>query len=283
MVINELDTKSSELGEGIYIDEENSILYWLDINESHIYQYDLNIMRLIKRYDVSNKPSCIFFADDTQIRYADNQGVKRLCLQSGCSSILYIHEKHNSIDFRANDGTRLLDGTLIYGTMSYKPDSSPGKLYIYEPYHKLSHCFEFDIHIPNTFVQVKDKLYISDSLKKKTYTIDLVGNSWASKPALRLWRDFSNEVYTPDGGCVSSSGFLHIALWGGGAVGVFNDAGGLVSLIEVPALQPTNCAIYSSRWLFVTTAKEGMSAQQLSDYPSSGKTFMIDLGESYEY
>lgn len=283
MVITELDTEASELGEGIFIDEVNSILYWLDINKSYIYQYDLNIMHLKRCYKVSNNPSCIYFADNDQVQYIDNEGVKRLCLKSEKVLTLSLHEYHSSTDFRANDGVKLLDGKLIYGTMSYEPVSSPGKLYIYDSYHKSNYCFELGIHIPNTFIQLKEKLYISDSLKQKTYKLDLTNINYKEKLTLDLWRDFSDERYTPDGGCLSSGGFLHIALWGGNGVGVFKETGELVSMIDIPALQPTNCKIYRSRWLFITTAKEGMSERQLSYYPSSGKTFMIDLGENYEY
>lgn len=283
MVITELNTEASELGEGIFIDEINSNLYWLDINRNNIYQYDLKAMYLKNCYKVSNNPSCIYFADDEQILYIDNEGTKRLCLQSEKVSTINAHKYHSSIDFRGNDGVKLADGKLVYGTMSYDPVSSAGRLYINDLCGKLIYCFEPGIHIPNTFIQVKDKLYISDSLKQKTYILDLTYISSKEKLTLELWQDFSGEKYTPDGGCLSQGGFLHIALWGGNAIGVFKDTGELVSMIDIPALQPTNCAIYKSRWLFVTTAKEGMSVHQLSNYPSSGKTFMIDLGENYEY
>ena len=47
MNIEILNTPSSELGEGIYLDKEHQRLYWVDITGGKLYQYDLLKNKLI--------------------------------------------------------------------------------------------------------------------------------------------------------------------------------------------------------------------------------------------
>ncbi len=98
-----------------------------------------------------------------------------------------------------------------------------------------------------------------------------------------MWKDFSNEEYTPDGGFLSDRGYVHLALWDGAAILVLNQNGEEVNKIKLPVLRPTNCSIYKNRWLYVTSASDDMTNEQLELYPLSGKTLVVDLGNNYEF
>ena len=128
-----------------------------------------------------------------------------------------------------------------------------------------------------------DRLYLSDSLLRHTYILQLKDLNFLSSNDLTLWKDFSDCDYTPDGGFISKRGYLHIALWDGSAIGVFDMDGNLMHEIVLPVLKPTNCVLFDNRWLYVTSAKEGMTKEQLLKYPLSGKTLQVDLGVDYEY
>lgn len=281
MNVKALNTPLSELGEGIYIDKKLCILYWVDINKSILYQYDIKADQLVKTFYLVDNPSCILSASYDSLIYVDRTGVKRLDLKGGAVTVLSTHPFHNSELFRANDGTLLSDGGLLYGTMSFIPENSPGKIY-YRDCYGITSSYEFGIHIPNTFTQIGNNILISDSLKKCIYALEITSLQ-DGIVELKEWKDLSTFEYTPDGGCLSYKGNLHIALWNGAAVAIFNKHGEMLKLIKVPVLKPTNCEIYNNRWLYVTSAREGMTAAQLKQYPLSGNTLVVDLGDNYEY
>ncbi|WP_417698672.1 SMP-30/gluconolactonase/LRE family protein, partial [Psychromonas sp.] len=162
-------------------------------------------------------------------------------------------------------------------------DQGGGKVYTLKNKPREVSTHEVGIHIPNTFIPFQNRLYLSDSLLQRTYVLDLSQENGLSEEALVLWKDFSDCAYTPDGGCISKRGYLHIALWDGSAIGVFDKDGSTMQHIVLPVLKPTNCTLLDNRWLYVTSAREGMTGEQLGVYPLSGKTLVVDLGDDYEY
>lgn len=281
MNIKVLNAPASELGEGIYLDRKSFRLYWVDITKSKLYQYNIETDQLVNTYKLVGNPSCIFSASDDSLVFADRNGLNLLDLKDGTTSILNVHPSHNSELYRANDGIRLNDGHLLYGTMSFSPENESGKIY-YQDYNGITLPYDLGIHIPNTFIQAGNKVFISDSLKQCTYLLE-IEHLKKGEVALKVWKDFSKFDYTPDGGTLSRRGNLHIALWDGAAVAVFDQNGKMLQLIDLPVLKPTNCEIYNNRWLYVTSAREDMTPAQLEQYPLSGKTLMVDLGNNYEY
>lgn len=281
MNINVLNAPISELGEGIYLDRESCRLYWVDINKSILYQYDIEANQLVNTFKLVGNPSCIFSVSDESLVYADRIGIKRLNLKDETVSALSTHPLHNAELFRANDGTLLSDGSLLYGTMSFSPENESGKIYCVDSNGNVL-SYKLGIHIPNTFIYADNNLFISDSLKQYVYILDLT-NFKEGNVSLKVWKDFSKFDYTPDGGCISKKGFIHIALWNGAAIIVLDQNGKLMRLIELPVLKPTNCEIHNNRWLYVTSAREGMTPAQLKQYPLSGNTLVVDLGNNYEY
>lgn len=175
------------------------------------------------------------------------------------------------------------NGNLIFGTMSFEPEKAVGKIYTWNNHNNVMKSHELGIHIPNTFIFSEDCVYLSDSLLQRTYILQLKDLNFLSRDDLTLWKDFSDCTYTPDGGFISKRGYLHIALWDGCAIAVFDKDGNLMHEIVLPVLKPTNCVLLNNRWLYVTSAKEGMTKEQLLKYPLSGRTLQVDLGVDYEY
>ncbi|EKO4006425.1 SMP-30/gluconolactonase/LRE family protein [Vibrio fluvialis] len=279
MKVNQLNAPISKLGEGIYLDNKQCSLYWLDIIESTIYQYDIKRDFLIKKYYVGNNPSCILSVDNDRLVYLDNVGVKEINISNDTITLIKKHDQHCPLECRANDGVLLSNNSIIYGTMNYNPHLSAGNIYILNEGRELF-TYNLGVNIPNTFIELEDSILVSDSLSKCIYKFTLQGKN---EDKLTLWKSFSKEAYTPDGGCLSDKGYIHVALWDGAAVLVMNKNGEEVKKIEIPVLRPTNCVIYKNRWLYITSASEDMTNKQLELYPWSGKTLVVDLGENYEF
>lgn len=268
-----------ELGEGLYYNQETNIIYWLDISKSMLYAYCNNISAMLFTKSLPNNPSVIFYADLKTVHYADRLGLKKLFLETDSIKLCYNHPNHDYGTMRANDGVILDTGQYIYGTMYDNPSLGVGKIYISSS-DVTTDCLELDVAIPNTFIDLGEHLLISDSKKREIY-------SYPKKEIVKekqlLWAEFKDKDYTPDGGSLSERGYVHIALWGGASIIVMNKCGEVVSRVNIPALNPTNCVLVSNRWLFVTSSYEEHSNEDNIKFPLSGHTFKIDLGESYEF
>ena len=69
-----------------------------------------------------------------------------------------------------------------------------------------------------------------------------------------------------------------ISLWDGAGIGVFTKAGELKQTVQLPVLRPTNCKYDSERSaLWVTSASDDLTLDQLVEYPESGSTFTFDV------
>ncbi len=84
----------------------------------------------------------------------------------------------------------------------------------------------------------------------------------------------------PDGMCVDAEGYLWVAVWGGGQVRRYSPDGVLDRAIEIPAPH-TSCVAFAGPELatmVITTATKDLTAEQLEEYPLSGRLFTLDAG-----
>jgi sugar lactone lactonase YvrE len=83
-----------------------------------------------------------------------------------------------------------------------------------------------------------------------------------------------------DGLCVDDEGCIWVALWGGGAVHRYTPDGRLDTVVEVPAPNVTSCAFggESQDRLFITTARSGLSDDDLNRSPQAGGLFVAHPG-----
>jgi sugar lactone lactonase YvrE len=81
----------------------------------------------------------------------------------------------------------------------------------------------------------------------------------------------------PDGAAVDADGFLWSANYGGWAVTRYTPAGSVDRVIDLPVSQPTSCGFGGDDLgvLFVTSASQRLSADQLSEQPLAGELFAM--------
>jgi sugar lactone lactonase YvrE len=85
----------------------------------------------------------------------------------------------------------------------------------------------------------------------------------------------------PDGMTIDVDGNLWVALWGGSAVSCWNPhTGELLRKIDVPAKNVTSCAFGDDdlETLYITTARESTSEEELKKFPHAGGLFKIRPG-----
>jgi len=88
------------------------------------------------------------------------------------------------------------------------------------------------------------------------------------------------EAGKPDGLCVDVEGGIWVALWGGGAVHRYDSAGILDAVIPLPVTNPT-CPAFGGvdlGTLYITSARDSLSAAELVKEPAAGAVLALDPG-----
>lgn len=79
----------------------------------------------------------------------------------------------------------------------------------------------------------------------------------------------------PDGLAVDADGCIWVAVWGGAEVRRFSSSGELTGVVPMPVSQPASCAFGPDGTLYITTARNGLTAQQIAAQPLAGSVFAI--------
>ncbi len=174
---------------------------------------------------------------------------------------------------RLNDAKVDPCGRLWFGSMhntDYR--QAVGKLFRLDADLAL-HVADEGYHICNgpTFAPDGSALYHSDSFLDVTYRYRLAADG--SLGAREEWRRYSGG--SPDGMQADSEGCIWAATWGGKRVCRFSPQGELLAEVPLPTSHPASLAFGGEdlRTLYITTAREGLSAGQLAQEPLAGAVF----------
>ena len=119
-------------------------------------------------------------------------------------------------------------------------------------------------------------MYHTDSFEGRTYAYPLAADGTLGEP--RVWRQFDDAIEgAPDGMTVDSEGCVWIAQWGGARVCRYSPQGELLETIRVPARNPASCTFGGPdlKTLFITTASEDNTPEELEKYPLTGALFSV--------
>jgi len=263
------------LGEGIYYTDNK--VYWLDIALSMLYLVDLD-SNVEECYQLPEQASAILDISNGGIVLATESGI---CTFNIDRQYWKIKSQLNCLAedelLRANDGCMIEKNLYLFGIMSKKsPSIITGGVFILSN-NIFTKLLDF-IAIPNTFVQLDESSFlISDSLQKIIYIVTLSKKS-EKVDNVAVWLDLSSESYTPDGGCIDRDGNVYIAMWDGFCINKYDNNGNILDRIKIPIPRPTNCVISNDRNnLFISSATEGLSQDEISKYPLSGSLISIEL------
>ena len=135
-----------------------------------------------------------------------------------------------------------------------------------------------EIFCPNSLAFSPDgrTLYFTDTRKGEILQADV-------RPDRLELRPFAAADVAPghpDGSTVDAEGCLWSTRTGGSAVVRLDQTGRVVSTLQLPVSQPTACAFGGPdlRTLYVTTARQKLTAEQLAAEPMAGDLFGFDVG-----
>ena len=120
-------------------------------------------------------------------------------------------------------------------------------------------------------------MYVCDSAAGRIMAYDIEGSAAHSR---RIFAEMTVAEGLPDGVTVDSEACLWCAHWDGGRVTRFSPAGKRLLTVPIPAPRVTSVAFGGPglATLFVTTARQGLSADALEQFPASGGLFAIETG-----
>ena len=134
--------------------------------------------------------------------------------------------------------------------------------------------------IPNSicFSPCSQFAYFSDTLENKILKVKLDGNGWPKGKA-EIFLNFSKENLKPDGSVIDAEGCIWNAQWGSSRISKFDQNGNLIENIklQVPFVTCPVIGGKNNSTLFITTAREGMTKNQLKKFPNSGCVFMTEI------
>lgn len=179
---------------------------------------------------------------------------------------------------RSNDSRMDRAGGFWIGTMGRRAENGVGGVYQYRN-GQVTKVIE-NIRVPNSICFSPDgrTAYFTNSGKM------IVKCPLDPETGLPIgpWEDFytMEGLGGADGSVVDSEGFLWNARWGGGAVIRISPDGKLDQVIEVPGVTRVSCPALGGKdmkTLYLTTARENMTPEEIEQQTHAGSVFAIDV------
>lgn len=271
-------TFDATLGEGPVWDEQEEILYWVDILSGSLFQYDPSA-KTNTIYDVGEHIGCLALRENGGLVMALQSGFAFFDSESEELTRITNPESHLS-GHRFNDGKCDPSGRFWAGTLSYDLMEGAGCLYCLNDKLnvdvKLQH-----LTIPNGLAWNKNRtrfFFIDTSARKiLAYDYDDRTGEVSDPTVIRI---FDKKEGYPDGMTIDREDKLWVAFYGGGKVSRIDPASGEILFeVQLPVPQTTSCTFGGADFneLYITTGREHMSGEEIAKWPLSGSLFKAAL------
>ncbi|MGN7385382.1 SMP-30/gluconolactonase/LRE family protein [Sporosarcina sp. SAFN-015] len=268
----------AELGEGPVFHAETNTLLWTDILKKQLHFYSLDDNE-VKTIQTDRHIGAFSFVDEQTLLVAAENGFSFFDIRQ--ESFRFIADPESELPGnRFNDGKCDAKGRFWAGTMEFAPSSPNGNLYRLDGNQQITKAAS-TIIISNGLAWNQDntKMYHVDSGRNTIYEYKFELESGAIQDRKPLYT-FEESDGTPDGIAIDSNDCLYIAMWGGSKVIYFNPATcEIMDEISIPAPHVTSVTFGGRdfRTLFITTARDGLSSEELHQFPLSGSVFSVDI------
>ena len=265
------------LGESPLWNEDEQALYWIDIRRPAIRRLDHAGGR-VETWAMPDLVGSIAFASDGRLLVAMADGVSLFdpstqALEPVASLPVRI-EGH-----RFNDGRCDREGRFWVGTMHNLTRAPEGVLYRLDGRGELIEKMS-GICIPNSLAWSPDgrTMYFADSLLYTIYAYDFDAAS-GRMGEKRVFATTRPPGF-PDGSTIDADGFVWNAEFNAARVVRYAPDGRVDRVVELPVRRPTCCAFGGPDLdiLYVTTASQNMTREELDAEPLAGALLAFDVG-----
>jgi sugar lactone lactonase YvrE len=275
-----LDARA-QLGEGAIWNDGLQRLHWIDIEGQRVFTCD-PLTGENRAYDVGQKVGTVVPRTGGGVMLALQEGFASLELATGRLALRPRPPEHDPGVTRFNDGKCDPAGRFWAGTMALRKGPKPlGRLYRLDA-DGSTHVILHDVGTSNGIAWSLDRrtLYYIDTplLRVDAFDYDDATGNIANR---RTIITVPPGIGRPDGSTIDAAGMLWVAMWEGGRVTRWNPhTGELLQTIRLPVSRVTSCAFGGPDFetLYLTSARNGLSDEQLARQPLAGGLFRVKPG-----
>jgi sugar lactone lactonase YvrE len=273
-----LDIRAA-LGEGPVWHVREQRLYWVDIPAGNVHVHDPN-GEPDRVYEVGQMVGAAVPRRAGGLVLAAHQGLGTYDLARREFTLLAAPKRHLP-DNRFNDGKCDPRGRFWAGTLSMVRQPRNAHLYCLDTDRTLRHMLG-DVTTSNGLAWSLDgrTMYYIDTPTRQVSAFDFDAETGEISNR-RTIIAFPPGVGRPDGMTIDADGRLWIAHWDGGRVSRWDaDSGRLLQEIRLPVINVTSCAFGGVNLdrLYITTARQGLTDEQLREQPHAGSLFALTPG-----
>lgn len=276
--ISVLAELNMSLGECPRWNRQEQAWYWVDITEGMLYRFCTQ-SEVLSHRRFPFKTAVFFFTEKNHIVLTGSNGL--YLLESFHSDEIFLgNPETDQPANRFNDGVSTPEGGFIAGTIG--DGSQPvGSNYQFEFINGALNTKllkgEYSIINGQAFSPNGKWYYVTDTPTQEIlkYPYDSEQRSFGEA---QLFFSFKATNEFPDGAAIDGAGNYWVALYGSGKVCQISPEGKRLQTIDLPLSQPTMLAFGgpSLTQLIVTSAKQGLTDNQLLDEPLAGSVLLID-------
>ncbi len=278
-----LDSKCT-LGEGPWWDAQSQTLYWTDGFFYRVQQYDPATGRN-RSWPMGRQVGFAVPAEDGRVVVGLQDGLYRLDPVTGALAPLSGVERE-IVNNRPNDGKCDAAGRLWFGTMSMTANQPGREFEVTGSFYKVENgeaIKQFgDVAISNGIAWSGDNrtMYHIDSPTLCVFAFDFdldAGTISRRRVAVRI----PDGQGIPDGMTIDAEDMLWVAQFGGGRVTRWDpETGRLLATLTLPVSKVTSCCFGGRELdtLYITTAREDLTPEQLAGEPAAGGLFAARPG-----
>lgn len=275
-----LDAKAS-LGEGAIWNHILQRLHWIDINGRRVFTYD-PVTGENRGRDVGQMVGTVVPRTRGGLMLALQEGFARLDLDTGRVEVLPRPPEHDATVMRFNDGKCDPSGRFWAGSMAVVKTPQPqGKLYRLDPDGSIRVILR-NVGTSNGIAWSLDRrtMYFIDTrlVRVDAFDYDDATGAIANR---RTVITVPPGVGRPDGSTLDAGGMLWVAMFDGWGVTRWNPrTGELLQTIRLPVARVTSCAFGDADLgtLYVTSARDGLTDEQVAAQPLAGGLFKVRPG-----
>ncbi|QDC00703.1 SMP-30/gluconolactonase/LRE family protein [Mesorhizobium sp. 8] len=253
-------------------------LYWVDGRAPALHALD-PAGGGTTRFAMPETIGSICLTEKGDLLAAMTTGVFRLSRGGVLGAMVFAREADQP-DNRFNDGRCDRRGRFWVGTMNDKARIATGNLWRIGP-DLAATRMAGDIIVPNSLAFSPDDrtMYLSDTYRHEihAYDFDIDDGTLSNR---RLFADLHDRPGRPDGSAIDAEGCLWNAEYAGGRVVRYRPDGRIDRAIELPVSQPSCCCFGGPALdeLYITSARQRLSPQELAAQPLAGALFVVRPG-----
>jgi L-arabinonolactonase len=277
MNVRRVGDTSDVLGEGPVWDVQEQAFYWVDIRGCLVRRYDWatggieswTLPEMVGSLAVRERGG-LLLAMKSSLSFFDpaSGALERVC-----------GPEAGRENMRFNDGKCDRQGRFWAGTMNDVVREPAGTLYRLDPQRGCVAQFN-GIRTPNSLAWSPDGriMYFADSRSQviHAYPFETATGELGTP---RVFHTVEPPAI-PDGATVDADGYVWSAMYGGGRIVRIAPDGRVDRTIDLPVEQPTSCQFVGPNLdvLFITTARQRLTEEQLAQQPLAGALLAVDVG-----